>query len=87
MSASVYFLSCSKCASTGLSTVCFTSDVDQDRYQPFASRSAIVNSSRNASRPLTVSPDGSVTVTLAGLPCPPRPPPRDSTCAGAARAL
>src|SRR5260370_26508713 len=39
--------------------------MENERYAPDASASAIVNSSRYASDPVTISPDGRVTVTFA----------------------
>src|SRR5688572_26131788 len=65
ISASVYFPSWSTCASRGSLTVNRTCVAAHDRYQPDASVSAIVNSSRYASRPVMTCPEGSVTVTCA----------------------
>src|SRR5215467_10052842 len=63
---SVYFPSCSLCASSGLSTLNFTALLNHERYQPAPSTRPITNSSRYASLPVTVSPEGNVTVTVAG---------------------
>ena len=50
-------------------------DAGHDRDHPAASVSAIVNSSRYASRPVITCPDGSVTVTVCGMRAPALPRP------------
>src|SRR5437870_12543330 len=63
---SVYFPSCSLCASSGSTTLTFTPPLNQERYHPEESVSPITNSSRYARLPVTNYPVAKVTLTAAG---------------------